>query len=78
MNTGDYTIVDGNYLFSMQNIITKRFGMDKGSTITWTGNPTDARLNISAVYKLRAAPYDLIEDIVLKAVTCLYWRSFIN
>lgn len=61
---GEYKIVDGNYLFSMENIISKRFSMVRGSSIVWSGNPTNAQLDISALYKLRASPYDLIEDIV--------------
>ncbi len=61
---GNYRIVDGNYLFTMQNIISKRFNIEKGSNIVWNGNPDNAVLDIKAVYKLRASPHDLIEDIV--------------
>jgi len=61
---GDYKIVDGNYLFSMQNIISKRFSMVRGSNISFSGDPANALLDIRALYKLRASPYDLIEDIV--------------
>ena len=61
---GDYKIVDGNYLFSMQNIISKKFSIERGSSINWSGDPGNATLDIKALYKLRASPYDLIEDIV--------------
>ena len=47
---GDYTITEGSYLFTLQNIINKRFIIENGSTIQWTGEPLDARLNINAVY----------------------------
>ena len=43
---GDYTITEGSYLFTLQNIINKRFVINSGSTIQWTGDPLDARLNI--------------------------------
>ena len=61
---GTYTVSEGEYLFSMQNVISKKFKIDKGSQIVWAGNPYDARLAITASYNLRASPYDLIEDIV--------------
>jgi hypothetical protein len=61
---GNYTVTEGEYLFSMQNVISKRFKIDRGSQIVWAGNPYDARLAITASYSLRASPYDLIEDIV--------------
>ena len=32
---------------SLQNIINKRFIIEEGSTIQWTGEPLDARLNIT-------------------------------
>lgn len=62
---GNYRIESGNYLFSMQNVISKRFIIEKGSSINWSGDPTNAMLDIAALYKLRASPYDLLDDIVL-------------
>lgn len=61
---GNYEIIDGEYTFSMQNIISKEFDLTRGSQILWTGDPYDARLAMKAVYQLRAAPYDLIEDVL--------------
>lgn len=61
---GVYTILEGEYYFTMQNIISKRFIIDKGSQIVWAGSPYSAKLGITAKYTLRASPYDLVEDIV--------------
>ncbi len=61
---GTYTVTEGEYMFSMQNVISKKFQIDKGSQIVWAGSPYDARLAITAAYQLRASPYDLIEDLV--------------
>ncbi len=61
---GTYNVDDGDYTFSLQNIINKEFDIEQGSSIVWTGEPYNANLNINAVYRLRAAPYDLIEDVV--------------
>lgn len=60
---GEYEIKSGDYLFTLENFITKKFEIQKGSTINWSGNPYDAELNITANYKQRASiaplfPYD--------------------
>ena len=62
---GDYTISTGNYFFTLQNIINKYFTIDKGSRITFDGNIYDAMLDVSAVYSIRTAPYDLIADRII-------------
>ncbi|MBD9234892.1 MAG: hypothetical protein EGR20_08505, partial [Alistipes onderdonkii] len=58
---GDYTITEGSFLFSLQNIINKRFVIENGSTIQWTGSPMDAMLNINAIYKLKASLQPLLQ-----------------
>lgn len=52
---GDYVIDNGDYLFTLQNIINKKFAIEKGSAIKWSGIPYKADLDISAVYKARAS-----------------------
>jgi len=52
---GDYIIENGDYLFTLQNIINKKFDIENGSTIKWSGVPYKADLNISAVYKAKAS-----------------------
>ncbi len=59
---GDYTISEGNYLFTLRNIINKRFIINPGSTIQWTGDPLNAFLDIEAVYKLKTSLQPLIID----------------
>ncbi len=58
---GDYTITEGSFLFSLQNIINKKFIIENGSTIQWTGSPMDAMLNIDAIYKLKASLQPLLQ-----------------
>lgn len=58
---GDYTITDGSFLFSLQNIINKKFSIENGSTIQWTGSPMDAMLNIEAIYRLKASLQPLLQ-----------------
>lgn len=61
---GDYIITEGSYLFTLQNIINKKFVIDRGSSIQWTGEPLDALLNIDAVYKVKASLQPLLEGYV--------------
>jgi len=58
---GNYIISKGEYQFSLQNIINKKFSIQDGSTINWTGDPTGAKIDISALYHLKKVSlYDLV------------------
>ncbi|MFO8002430.1 MAG: translocation/assembly module TamB domain-containing protein [Marinilabilia sp.] len=57
---GDYVIDEGEYLFSLQNLVNKKFAINQGGTVTWQGNPDDARIDLTAVYKLKASLSDLV------------------
>lgn len=52
---GTYTIKEGDYKFSLQQIIRKNFTIDDGSTITFSGAPLDANLNVLAKYTVNSA-----------------------
>ncbi|MEJ5994562.1 translocation/assembly module TamB domain-containing protein [Pedobacter sp. Du54] len=56
---GDYIIETGNFDFTAQEVINKRFDIRQGGTIRWTGNPTNAQINLKAIYALRASLNDL-------------------
>jgi hypothetical protein len=58
---GTYTIDNGYYLFTLQNLFRKEFKVNQGSTIAWTGDPFNAQVNINAVYPLTASLTDLID-----------------
>lgn len=57
---GDYTIQDGSYLFTLQNVINKKFELAKGGNIKWAGDPYSALVNINAVYSVKTTLYDLL------------------
>ncbi len=57
---GDYVIESGEYLFQLQNIINKRFRIEQGSNIRWTGDLNDADVDLRAAYRLRTPLYDLM------------------
>jgi hypothetical protein len=50
---GQYVIERGDYLFTLQGVINKRFRIGQGSTITWNGQVDDAIMDINAIYSLR-------------------------
>jgi hypothetical protein len=52
---GFYEIAAGKYNFNFRNLINKRFSIDPGSTLTWAGDPLDARMDIRAVYRAQQA-----------------------
>lgn len=63
---GGFVIESGDYLFTLQNVINKKFDVQKGGTISWNGNPYEANLDITAIYKLKASLYDLMLDSAYK------------
>ena len=65
---GNYTIEEGDYLFTLENLINKRFNLKEGGTISWSGDPLDAELNLDAVYNTEARLYDLIGHLDSSAV----------
>ncbi len=60
---GDYTIKKGEYLFTFQNVINKKFKIKPGSSIEWTGNPYKGLLDIQAVYNLRTSLGTILTDV---------------
>ncbi|CAM3452105.1 Translocation/assembly module TamB [Flavobacterium longum] len=59
--TGKYEFTEGAYEMTF-NLIKRKFEIEKGSYIIWTGEPTSANLSITAIYKVNAAPIDLLDD----------------
>lgn len=58
---GVYQVEKGTYELSV-SLLKRKFDIQKGSTITWTGEPTMANLDITAIYKVEAPPIDLVEQ----------------
>jgi hypothetical protein len=59
---GDYRFDSGDYLFTLQNIINKKLQLQRGGTIVWNGDPTDAIIDMRAIYTTKASPYILVPD----------------
>ncbi|MFO7575453.1 MAG: translocation/assembly module TamB domain-containing protein [Bacteroidales bacterium] len=60
--SGDYILSSGDYLFTLGNIVNKRFSVDEGSRLSWNGDISDADIDINARYRLEASLYDLLQD----------------
>jgi hypothetical protein len=65
---GDYTINQGEYLFTLQNVFNKRFEVENGGTITWRGDPIDADINLTAIYPTRTPLFELVKQVDTSAV----------
>ncbi len=59
---GEYIADKGDYLFSLENIINKRFDINNGGTVIWEGDPYDAIIDITATYKLKTSIQPLISS----------------
>ncbi|HVE60218.1 MAG TPA: translocation/assembly module TamB domain-containing protein, partial [Chitinophagaceae bacterium] len=59
--TGTYEIEEGGYQFSF-NFLRRKFEIEKGSKITWLGEPTNAELDVTAKYIANTAPLDLVQN----------------
>ena len=64
--TGTYEMNEGSYEMSF-NFLKRKFSIQKGSTMTWTGEPTTADVNVTAIYVANAAPIDLVEQQIADA-----------
>lgn len=61
---GTYDIVEGSYQLSFGNIVRKKFYLQRGSRISWSGDPIAAELDLKAESRVRTSPEDLISDQV--------------
>ena len=59
--TGTYQVESGSYNLSYATV-KRKFNFKKGSTITWTGDPTSADINLTAVYVAKVPPIDLVSQ----------------
>ncbi|MBE9584368.1 translocation/assembly module TamB domain-containing protein [Mucilaginibacter sp. JRF] len=57
--TGSYTVNHGSYNLSFATV-KRQFLFKSGSTIQWTGDPTSANIDLTAIYVANVPPVDLI------------------
>ncbi|WP_234735280.1 translocation/assembly module TamB domain-containing protein [Tellurirhabdus bombi] len=59
--TGTYEIERGEYTFTFENIINKKFQILNDSRITWTGDPYEAMVNVKTAYTQFASLKPLLQ-----------------
>lgn len=62
--TGRYEILEGSYQLTFYEFVKRRFTIQQGGSITWLGSPTNAELNLTAMYETRAAPLPILQQEV--------------
>lgn len=53
---GVYNVSDGHFEASLYNLVKRRFDLAPGGSIKWSGDPLQATLDVSAIYKLKTSP----------------------
>lgn len=57
---GPFTIAEGGYTLEFYGLVKKRFDLVPGSSVTWSGDPVEATMDIKARYTSNSAPYPLV------------------
>jgi hypothetical protein len=60
--SGRYEISEGKYEMSLNQLIKRSFSIEKGSSVTFSGDATNADLDITAKYTVNAPAADLVQD----------------
>lgn len=58
---GRYEVEEGAYEMSV-SLLRRKFDIQSGSSITWTGEPMKADVDITAIYTTKTAPLDLVQQ----------------
>lgn len=59
---GDFVVYDGTYFFKYGGLIEKEFAVVPGGSMIWDGSPTQANLNVRALYETAANPAVILEN----------------
>ncbi len=52
---GDYTIKDGRFQLRLMDLVSRTFALKSGGTLSWSGDPTDGRIDVTGSYTVRAS-----------------------
>ena len=61
--TGRYELKSGHYETSLYNLVNRKFLIKPGGTITWQGDPTDAALDVTAIYEVETSAAPLMAAV---------------
>lgn len=57
---GFYDVAGGHYEMNLYNVVDRKFELVKGSRISWSGDPLDAKLDIKTLYKVETSAASLM------------------
>jgi translocation and assembly module TamB len=60
---GRYTVEEGTYMMRLFGLARREFSIVGGSSLIWTGDPLNARLDINAQYEVLASPQPLYNNV---------------
>lgn len=84
---GTYALDQGTLSYTVANVIRKEFTVGDGSTIIFSGDPTNPQLNVTAKYRVVANLRDLFGDDAsqvattrsnIPVLTCLHMSGTLN
>jgi translocation and assembly module TamB len=52
---GKYTVENGEYQMTLSRVLKRKFAVKKGSSIQWSGAPTDATIDMTALYTVKTS-----------------------
>lgn len=58
--SGKYEVSEGHYEMSLYNLVSRKFEIDEGSSVTWGGDPMDAQLDLRAIYRVETSASELM------------------
>jgi len=61
---GTYDIYNGSYNFTFQKILERKFTIQNGSNVRFSGDPFQAILDVTAKYRVVANLFDLDKNLV--------------
>ena len=65
---GEYIIEQGEYLFTLYNLVNKKFTVKQGGRISWSGDPYAANIDLEAQYSdISASVANLIQEYLVNA-----------
>lgn len=53
--SGDYRVSNGIFFFKIRNLLNRRFVLNEGGTISWTGDPYNGTLGMTAKYTVKTS-----------------------
>ena len=57
---GKYEVNDGHFELNLYNVVKRKFDIAKSSSVTWTGDPMNADLDIRAIYNIETSASSLM------------------